>query len=40
MRMASEVGGTGPQSGTTMKMKVEAKRVGDCDTKSKSAVEG
>ena len=31
MRMASEVGGTGPQSGTTMKMKVEAKRVGDCD---------
>ena len=34
MRMASEVGGTGPRSGTTMKMKVEAKRIGDCDAGS------
>ena len=37
MRMASEVGGTGPQSGTTMKMKVEAKRIGECDAKPAAA---
>ena len=34
MKLNSEVGGTGPQAGTTMKMKVEARRVGACDTKT------
>ena len=38
MNLSSEVGGTGPQAGTTMKMKVAARRVGNCDTKS--AAEG
>ena len=34
MNMASQVGGTGPQAGTTMKMKVAARRVGACDAKT------
>ena len=37
MNLSSEVGGTGPQSGTTMKMKVAARRVGECDAKSAAA---
>ena len=33
MNLSSEVGGTGPQAGTTMKMKVASRRVGECDGK-------
>lgn len=34
MSMASKMDGAGPQSGMTMKMKVDARRVGDCDAKT------
>ena len=37
MNLSSDVGGTGPQAGTTMKMKVAARRVGECDAKSAAA---
>ncbi|MGI8932035.1 MAG: DUF3617 domain-containing protein [Sphingomicrobium sp.] len=38
MTMTNKMEGGGPQSGTTMKMTVEARRAGDCD--AKSAAEG
>jgi hypothetical protein len=38
MAMTTRMEGGGPQSGTTMKMRVEAKRTGACDTKT--AAEG
>ncbi len=37
MNMASTMAGAGPQSGTSMKMKVDAKRVGECDAKTATA---
>ena len=40
MSMTTRMEGGGPQAGTTMKMKVEARRVGDCDAKAKAAAGG
>lgn len=34
MSMTTKMEGGGPQAGTTMKMKVEARRVGECDAKA------